>query len=77
MGFQPLIVADLPRVRCADHGVETVAVPWAGALDCFPPLFDASTNWRAADCTGSPGRDRERMHQIINPAVGRGLLPPR
>jgi transposase len=27
--FQTILVAEVPRVECAAHGTQTVAVPWA------------------------------------------------
>jgi len=27
--FQTILAADVPRVACAEHGTQTVAVPWA------------------------------------------------
>ncbi len=41
MGFETLIVASLPRVRCPEHGVKTVNAPWAGAHSRFTRTFEA------------------------------------
>jgi len=41
MQFRTEIVARLPRVSCAAHGVRTAAVPWAGAGARWTLLFEA------------------------------------
>jgi transposase len=38
--FQTILVADVPRVECAVHGTQTVAVPWAEKYSRFTRLFD-------------------------------------
>jgi transposase len=37
--FQTWLVARLPRVQCSQHGVQTVAVPWAEAHSRFTAAF--------------------------------------
>lgn len=39
--FTTLLEADVPRVRCAEHGVMTVAVPWATPGSGYTLLFEA------------------------------------
>lgn len=41
MQFETLIRARVPRVNCAEHGVSTVEVPWAGKHSRFTLLFEA------------------------------------
>lgn len=41
MQFITEIVARLPRIACADHGVKTIAVPWADAHARWTLLFEA------------------------------------
>jgi len=36
-----LLVADVPRVKCEEHGVVTVSVPWAEPGSGFTSLFEA------------------------------------
>jgi transposase len=38
--FQTLIVSRVPMVRCAEHGSQTVAVPWAEKYSRFSRLFE-------------------------------------
>ncbi len=39
--FQTILVSDVPRVRCAEHGVRQVKVPWADPGSGFTALFEA------------------------------------
>jgi transposase len=39
--LKTLLVADVPRVQCAEHGVVNVSVPWAGAGSGFTVMFEA------------------------------------
>lgn len=39
--FTTVLEADVPRVRCAEHGVMTVAVPWATPGSGYTVLFEA------------------------------------
>ena len=39
--FKTILVADVPRVKCSEHGVVTVAVPWAEPGSGFTGLFEA------------------------------------
>lgn len=41
MQYQTFLIAEVPRVRCAEHGVRTVAVPWAQESSRFTALFEA------------------------------------
>lgn len=41
MQFTTEIVAHLPRISCAEHGVKTVAVPWADAHARWTLLFES------------------------------------
>lgn len=41
MQFTTLIHSCAPRIQCAEHGVKTVAVPWAGKHSRFTLLFEA------------------------------------
>ena len=38
--FQTLVVADVPRVKCAAHGTQQVRVPWAEKYSRFTALFE-------------------------------------
>lgn len=39
--FKTLLIADLPRVQCPEHGILTVEVPWAEPGSGFTALFEA------------------------------------
>ena len=39
--FKTILIADVPRVTCPQHGVVTVAVPWAEPGSGFTALFEA------------------------------------
>lgn len=41
MQFATYLHCETPRVRCKDHGVKSVAVPWAGKNSRFTLLFEA------------------------------------
>ena len=39
--FRTVLVAQVPRVECAEHGVHQIAVPWAEPGSHFTALFEA------------------------------------
>jgi len=39
--YKTILVADVPRVECAEHGVVTVSVPWSEPGSGFTALFEA------------------------------------
>jgi transposase len=39
--FQTVLCAEVPRVKCAKHGVKQVLVPWADRMSKFTALFEA------------------------------------
>ena len=39
--FKTLLVADVPRVKCPDHGVVTAAVPWSEPNSGYTALFES------------------------------------
>jgi transposase len=47
--LKTLLVANVPRVECAEHGVVTVSVPWSEPGSGFTALFEALViNWLKA-----------------------------
>ncbi len=40
-GYQSYLVCDVPRVSCPEHGVVTVAVPWADRSGRYTAAFEA------------------------------------
>ena len=45
--------AELPRVRCREHGVVAAAVPWARHGAGHTLVFDQQAAWMAAECSKS------------------------
>ncbi len=41
MQYRTILVADVPRVQCDEHGVLQVAVPWSDPKSRFTALFEA------------------------------------
>jgi len=41
MQYRTILVADVPRVQCDEHGVVQVAVPWSDPKSRFTALFEA------------------------------------
>jgi transposase len=39
--YRTIVVTDVPRVQCAEHGVRQIAVPWAESGSRFTVLFEA------------------------------------
>ena len=39
--YKTILVADVPRVKCEEHGVVTVSVPWAEPGSGFTAMFEA------------------------------------
>lgn len=37
--YKTILVADVPRVKCEEHGVVTVSVPWAEPGSGFTAMF--------------------------------------
>ena len=59
--LKTLLVADVPRVQCSEHGVVTVSVPWAEPGSGFTVLFEALViNWLKAASTSAVS-DRLRL----------------
>lgn len=79
MQFETLIRARTPRSRCPQHGVKTVAVPWAESGSRFTLLFErfaievllaCRSLTQAADLLGL---DWDAVQRIMDRAVQRGL----
>lgn len=41
MQYRTLLTADVPRVKCSEHGVKQVKVPWAEPGSRFTAMFEA------------------------------------
>lgn len=79
MQFTTEIVARLPRISCREHGVRTVAVPWADAHARWTLLFEAfaiEVLLGTSNITRAMALLRigwEQLQTIRERAVGRGL----
>jgi transposase len=80
MQFETRITACVPRCKCPDCGVKTVAVPWAGKHSRFTLMFEAFAievmlacgNIKAA--SGLLNLDWNSADTIMKRAVDRGLV---
>lgn len=79
MQFQTIIKSRVPRSECQEHGVKTIAVPWAGPNSRFTLLFErlaidvmvaAKSIKEAAKLLGLSW---DQVHHIQARAVERGL----
>lgn len=76
--FRTILVADVPRVRCKEHGVRQIRVPWAEPGSRFTALFEAVViDWlREASILGVARRMKlswDEASGIQHRAVKRGL----
>ena len=76
--FQTIIVAEVPRVRCPEHGTQTVAVPWAEKYGRFTRLFERFALDLLRECSVSAacqilGISWAEADGIKQRAVARGL----
>jgi transposase len=80
MQFETRITARVPRCKCLDCGVKTVAVPWAGRHSRFTLMFEAFAievmlacgNVKAA--AGLLNLDWNAADAVMKRAVDRGLV---
>jgi len=78
MQYRTYLIAEVPRVECAEHGVRQVAVPWSDPGSRFTALFEALViDWlREANVRAISRRLRlswEQVAGIQRRAVERGL----
>lgn len=76
--LKTVLVADVPRVQCPEHGVVTIRVPWAEPGSGFTALFEALViNWlKVASISAVADRLRlswNAVDGILQRAVKRGL----
>ena len=78
--FRTLLVADVPRVNCKEHGVKMVNVPWAEPGSHFTALMEAVViNWLLSLASIKTVAEQMRLSWdevdgIMGRAVKRGLL---
>ena len=76
--LKTLLVAEVPRVECSEHGVVTVSVPWAEPGSGFTALFEALVIDWLKDASTSAVSEHLRLSWnavdgIMQRAVKRGL----
>jgi len=76
--YKTILVADVPRVRCEEHGVVTVSVPWAEPGSGFTAMFEAlAIDWLKEASISAVSRlmglSWNAIDGIMQRAVGRGL----
>jgi transposase len=76
--LKTLLVADLPRVQCAEHGVVSVHVPWSEPGSGFTALYEALViDWLKEASTQAVSRQLSlswnAIDGIMQRAVNRGL----
>jgi transposase len=76
--LKTILVAEVPRIRCSEHGVITVQVPWSEPGSGFTALFEALViNWlkeaSLAAVSRQLGLSWNAIDRIMQRAVGRGL----
>ena len=76
--FKTIILSRVPSVRCAEHGTQTVAVPWAEKYTRFTRLFERLAIDVMLECSISGSRELLRISWdeadgIKQRAVERGL----
>lgn len=77
--YKTILVADVPRVKCEEHGVVTVSVPWAEPGSGFTAMFEALViDWLKEASTSAVSRlmglSWNAIDGIMQRAVARGLL---
>lgn len=78
MQYRTLLTADVPRVKCAEHGVKQIKVPWAEPGSRFTAMFEALViDWLQEGCTSAVARllgmSWDEVHGVMSRAVARGL----
>ena len=76
--YKTILIADVPRVKCKEHGVVTVLVPWAEPNSGFTAMFEALViDWlKEASTLGVSrlmGLSWNAIDGIMQRAVERGL----
>jgi transposase len=78
MQYKTVISAEVPRVRCSEHGVLQIAVPWAESDSRFSAQFEAQAiDWLKEASVSAVARKLRiswgAARRIIERAVKRGL----
>jgi transposase len=76
--YQTVLVADVPRVQCAEHGIKQIDVPWAEERSRFTALFEILViGWLKEASVNAVSRQLnlgwDAIDGIMERAVARGL----
>lgn len=76
--YKTILLAEVPRVRCSEHGVKTIAVPWSDPGSGFTALFEALIiDWLKEASTLAVARrldlSWDQVDGVLQRAVRRGL----
>lgn len=76
--YQTILEAEVPRVKCAEHGVLQASVPWAGPNSRFTALFEAlAIDWLREASIAAVARQLrmtwDELSGVMERAVRRGL----
>jgi len=76
--YRTILAAQVPRVRCPEHGVKTIQVPWAEPGSGFTALFEALViDWLREASTSAVARQLDlswdQVDGVMQRAVERGL----
>ncbi len=76
--YKTILVADVPRIQCKEHGVVMVKVPWAEPGSGFTALFETLViNWLKEASTQAVSRQLKlswnAIDGIMQRAVRRGM----
>lgn len=76
--YRTILTADVPRVRCAEHGVRTIGVPWSDPGSRFTALFEALViDWLGEASISAVSRlldlSWDQVDGVMERAVKRGL----
>ena len=76
--YRTILTAELPRVRCSEHRVLTIGVPWSDAGSRFTALFEALViDWLGEASMSTVARrlglSWDQVDGVMQRAVKRGL----
>ena len=76
--YRTIVVAQVPRIRCPEHGVRQISVPWSEPGSRFTALFEALViDWLQEASMSAVGRQLtlswDEVDGIMGRAVRRGL----
>ena len=80
-GYSTFLVCDVPRMRCREHGVVTMQVPWAEGSSRYTAEFEAEAIRWLKEASVQAVAQRMRLSWnaadgIMQRAVARGLAAP-